>query len=304
MRWPSSLRSLFRMRPLFWLLLFLPSLRGRSQETVLVPRADGAKTPMRVYSPKVTGCAPVAIISHGAGGSEDGYQYLARGLRDQGWMTIVVGHRESGGNVLRREVLRHGLDGGLTQMVTDPEEYKARFLDIGAALEWATVRCKPPYRALLGHSMGARTVLLEAGAKNKIGLAPPASGLDRFDAYVALSPSGPDAVSPPHAWANIRKPLLILTGTRDQALNGDWRSRTAPYYDLPPGCHWLGVVDGASHLNFAGVGFGASRTASRALPVIYAFLDSARSGNCILPPATPGIIVKAQSLAGPHNAEN
>ena len=304
MRRPGLMRSVFRLPPLLWFLLFLPNLRGWTQETIEAPRADGAKTPMRVYSPNVTGCAPLAIISHGAGGSEDGYQYLARGLRDQGWTAIVVGHRESGRKVLRRAVLRHGMDGGVTQMVTDAEEYKARFMDISAALAWATARCQPPYTALLGHSMGARTVMLEAGAKNNLGLAPPASAQDRFDAYVAMSPSGPDAVSPPHAWQNIRKPLLILTGTRDQALNGDWRTRTAPFYDLPPGCHWLGVIDGASHLNFAGMGFGARRTESLALPVIYAFLDGARRGNCVLPPATPGIMVKAQSSVGPHHAEN
>ena len=62
--------------------------------------------------------------------------------------------------------------------------------------------------------MGAVTVMLEAGAKNIIGVAPSAAGLDRFDAYVALSPEGPGIIFSERAWHGIHKPLLVLTGTR------------------------------------------------------------------------------------------
>ena len=43
-------------------------LTGYAQELVQAPRSDGAKTPLRIYSPKATGCAPLALISPGAGG--------------------------------------------------------------------------------------------------------------------------------------------------------------------------------------------------------------------------------------------
>ena len=36
---------------------------------------------------------------------------------------------------------------------------------------------------------------------------------------------------------------------------GEYKSRTIPYDSMPPGCKWLGVIDGATHMNFAGVGF-------------------------------------------------
>jgi dienelactone hydrolase len=276
------------------LLMLLAGLPGFSQERIEVPRADGAETPMRVYKPAGAGCAPLAIISHGAGGSENGYQYLAEGLQNQGWMAIVVGHKESGPQVLRHEVFTHGLKGGLTQMVTDAAAYKARFMDINAAVQWAAARCNPPYRVLLGHSMGAYTVMLEAGAKNNLGLTPPAYGKNGFDAFVALSPPGPDEVFPANAWSGIRKPLLIVTGTRDRALNGDWHTRTIPFQDLPPGCHWLGVVEDATHMNFAGRGWGAEKADSLTISLIDAFLHGARKGSCSLPPKTPGITVEAK----------
>ncbi|MGA2344939.1 MAG: hypothetical protein ABSF93_02965 [Candidatus Sulfotelmatobacter sp.] len=258
------------------------------QELVQAPREDGAKTPLRVYAPKTTGCAPLALISPGAGGSEDGYRYLAEGLRDDGWRAIVMGHKESGSAALRAS-MQHagGLKGGVEELVLNPAAYNARLMDIAAALQWAAGRCKAPFVALLGHSMGARTVEVEAGAKNKLGVA----SLDRFDAYVALSPDGPGTMFPENAWSGIGKPVLLLTGTQDQSLDGDWTNRTIPYDSLPAGCKWLGVIDGATHLNFAGVGFSRS-TEKLTLLETKTFLDGLRSGKCGAPVQADGITLK------------
>jgi predicted dienelactone hydrolase len=258
------------------------------QELVQAPRQDGARTPLRVYAPKTAGCAPLALISPGAGGSEDGYKYLAEGLRDDGWRAIVMGHPESGGAALRSDMRRAGgLKSGLEELVLNPAAYNARLMDIAGALKWAGTSCQAPFVALLGHSMGARTVMVEAGARNKLGV----KGLDRFDAYVALSPDGPGPMFPENAWSRIRKPVLILTGTRDGSLDGDWKSRTIPYDDLPAGCKWLGVIDGATHMNFAGTGLSGS-TEKLTLLETKAFLDGLRSGKCGTPMQAKGIEVK------------
>jgi dienelactone hydrolase len=193
-----------------------------AQERVNAVRADGHMTPLKVY-PSVgsdTGCAPLAIISHGAGGSENGYRYLAESMSHMGFTAVAMGHRESGMAALRDEIRVYGLKQGVRRLVTARQAEEARLLDVGAALQWADRRCSPPYRVLLGHSMGSETVMLEAGARNMIGVPSPPAGQDRFDAYVALSPEGPGIVFPGHGWSNIRKPLLILTGTRDQAIEG------------------------------------------------------------------------------------
>jgi dienelactone hydrolase len=228
------------------------------------------------------------VISPGAGGNEDGYQYLAEGMQANGWRAIVTGHKESGGAALRSDMREaRGVKSGLEGLVNDPKAYNARLMDIGAALRWAVSSCKAPFVALLGHSMGARTVMVEAGAKNSFGI----KGPDRFDAYVALSPDGPGKMFPENAWSGIRKPVLMLTGTRDKSLDGDWKSRTIPYQSLPAGCKWLGVINEASHLNFAGVGFAGS-TEKLVLLETKAFLNSIRGGKCGTPVAADGISIQ------------
>jgi dienelactone hydrolase len=261
-----------------------------AQDLVQAPREDGAQTPLRVFIPAANGCAPLALISPGAGGSEDGYKYLAEGLRDDGWRAVVMGHKESGMAALRSDMRQsRGLRKGLQELVNDPKAYDARLMDIAAALKWANASCKPPFVALLGHSMGARTVEVEASAKNNFGLKAP----DRFDAYVALSPDGPGKMFPENAWSGIRKPMLLLTGTRDSSLDGDWHSRTIPYDSLPAGCKWLGVIDGATHMNFAGGGMAGS-TEKLTLLETKTFLDGLRAGKCGAPVAADGITVKSK----------
>ena len=80
--------------------------------------------------------------------------------------------------------------------------------------------------------MGAETVMLEAGARNVIGVTSPPAGLDRSEAYVALSPEGPGMVYRDHTWERIHKPMFILIGTRDQALIGGPETRQIPWRDL------------------------------------------------------------------------
>jgi predicted dienelactone hydrolase len=257
-----------------------------AQQLVQVPRADGARTPLQVYATSNDSCAPLALISPGAGGSENGYQYLAKGMQGAGWRAIVMGHKESGAAALRSDMREAGgVKKGLRQLVDDPKAYDARLMDIAAALKWAAESCRVPYVALIGHSMGARTVMIEAGAKNKIGV----KGQDRFNAYVAMSPDGPDPVFPEDAWSGIAKPMLVLTGTRDKSMQtGDYKSRTIPYERMPAGCKWLGVIDGGTHMNFAGVGFSGT-TEKLTLLETKAFLNDLRGGKCGLPVTADGI---------------
>jgi len=265
------------------------ALRAAAQQTVASPRADGAQTPLRIFAPAGQGCAPLAVISPGAGGTENGYSYLAKGLRDHGYLAIVMGHKESGPATLRKDVFHEGIHGGLKDMVTDPELQNDRMLDLAAALNWAEKQCQRPYKVLLGHSMGSDTVVFEAGATNKLGV----RGTDRFDAYVALSPSGPGSIFTSDSWKGIHKPLYVLTGTLDKGLEGSWEWRMAPYDGMPPGCKWLGVIDGATHMNFAGVGF-AGPTEKLTLDSVTAFLEGARAGKCALPAAESGITLKSK----------
>jgi len=93
--------------------------------------------------------------------------------------------------------------------------------------------------------------MFEAGAHNKLIFdGHEVQGKDRFDAYVALSPSGEGPIFSSDSWKGIRKPLFVLTGTHDKGLEGTWEWRTQPYDGMPAGGKWLGVMDGATHMNF------------------------------------------------------
>ena len=280
-----------RLQLLFVYPILFVAISASAQQLVLVQRQDGATTPLRVYSPSNDGCAPLALISPGAGGSENGYQYLAEGMQAAGWRAIVMGHKESGAAALRSDMREAGgIKKGLRELVNDPKAYEARLMDITAALKWASESCKAPYVALMGHSMGARTVMIEAGAKNKIGV----KGQDRFTAYVAMSPDGPDPVFPDDAWNGIAKPMLILTGTRDKSMQtGAYQSRTIPYDRMPAGCKWMGVIDGATHMNFAGIGFSGA-TERLTLLETKAFLNSLRGGKCGAPVPATGITLQSK----------
>jgi predicted dienelactone hydrolase len=289
-----------RRNPLLLLLTVLslhPHLMA--QQEISVPRADGQTTPLMLYaavSPS-SQCAPLAVISHGAGGSERGYQYLAEAVSHMGYTTVVMGHRESGKSALFSDMRADGFRPGIQALVADPTAEKDRLLDVAAALKWANGRCKPSFSVLLGHSMGAVTVMLEAGAKNLIGVPSPPVSQDRFDAYVALSPEGPGIVFSEGAWSGIHKPLLVLTGTRDQALKGGPEWRQIPWHELPGGpsdCQWMGVIDGATHMNFAGRGFGAKQVDHMVTATISEFLTGAQKHACALPKPMAGVTLEAK----------
>jgi predicted dienelactone hydrolase len=284
------------MKPLPLLFAFAAGLIGPvssfAQRHVDVPRADGASTPLAVYEPTAgsKGCAPLALISHGAGGSERGLRYLGEGLARDGWRAIVIGHRESSLGVLTADIASDGFKQGITDLVTNAAAYKARFMDIDAARAWSDKSCHAPYSALLGHSMGAITVMLEAGAANKLGL----KAAGGFDAYVALSPEGPGVVFPEDAWRPIRAPMLLVTGTRDRGLGGDYTWRTQAYDGLAAGCRWLAVIDGASHMDLGGARSTNRRVETATVSLATRYLDGLRGGHCATAPKLDGVALRTK----------
>ena len=284
------------MRPFLPLLvaalLLFDALPTAAQENVKIARADGATVPLAVYQPAGAGngCAPLALLSHGAGGSEGGLRYLGEALARDGWRAIVIGHHESGLGPLAADIGKDGFKQGIADLITNADAYKARFMDIDAARAWSNKTCRAPFSVLLGHSMGAITVMLKAGAKNKIGI----TGEGGFDAYVALSPEGPGRVFPADAWQPIRAPMLLITGTRDRGLDGDYTWRTQAYDGLAPGCRWLAVIDGATHMNFGGLRSADTRVETATTTLVTRYLDSLRSGRCAAAPALAGVALRTK----------
>lgn len=259
-----------------------------AQEPVSLSRQDQEMVPATAYMPKGATCRGVAVISPGAGGSEKGYQYLGEAMSSLGYLAVVVGHEQSGRDALLKHVLGNGLRKGLSELITDPDAYRGRFMDIAAAKNWAATKCHANESVLIGHSMGAATTMMEAGARNTLGM----KGSDSFEVYIALSPQGSGSIFPQNAWTDIKRPVLSLTGTRDDELGGaPWETRTEPYMNMPAGCKWLGVIDGATHMNFAGNGL-SRRTEALTTQIIGTFLDGVHQGDCKAPKQQYGIDVQ------------
>jgi len=261
-------------------------------------RSDGQSLAAMAYPPGAALCRGVAVLSPGAGGSADGLADLAESLASQGTLAVVVGHPESDRAALRRRWRVLGLRVGLSGLATDPAAHRARLLDIAAARGWARARCPDGAAVLIGHSMGAATAMLEAGARNTLGL----RGDDAFGAYVALSPQGSGGLFPEDAWRGIRRPLLVVTGTRDRQLDGrPWQARTESFRSASSGCRWLAVIAGATHGNLAGTGAGP-RIQALVNRSVGSFLAAFRRGDCRAPAATPGLEISVNTTGRPSPA--
>jgi predicted dienelactone hydrolase len=270
-------------------LAFLVTCPAPAQDVLALTRADGQTLRIKPY-PARDGCRGIAILSHGAGGSEEGLAYLAQAMAEDGYLAVAIGHHESGRQALRQRVRGAGIRGGLTELVSDTVAYRGRLMDVAAARQWAAARCTGTESVLLGHSMGAATVMIEAGARNNFGV----TGADAFDAYVALSPQGAGLMFPANAWSNLQKPVLSITGTRDTELGGSsWETRKEPFANMPPGCKWLAVIDRATHMDLGGRGL-TPRVQPLAVQTVRAFLAGVRAGHCAQPPTARGIDVQTK----------
>ena len=210
-------------------------------------RADGARIDAKVLD--APGCAPLAIISHGLGGSLQGNAPLAAALNRAGYRVVVPSHAESGPALLRKAVLGGTPREGIAQAAGDPVAHRARAADLDAILATENRRCAVPFRVLAGHSMGARATLIEAGARSTAQII----GKDRFDAYIAVSPQGEGTdFFPAGTMSAIRKPVLMITGTEDRSVDGGYETRLSTFNGLAPGRKRLAVIEGATHSALGG----------------------------------------------------
>jgi len=247
------------------LLILLAVVRGASAADSLanLPRRDGASVPVRLYGDwSEAACPSTVLVSHGLGGSEDRLRYLGEGLAASGYRIAVMGHQESG----RRALVEVMATRDREPLIADPRKFEGRAQDLDAVLAAATRNCRPPLLVLAGHSMGAATVLFEAGAVGKVAR----PGADRFDAYVAISPQGVGWMFEPGAWTKVARPVLMVTGTRDSGYDGDYETRLAAFEGLPPGDKRLAVISEATHLNLGGNGGRAIQSA--VLEIVEEFL--------------------------------
>ena len=161
------------LRRLLLSCLLLPFLAGgafASYDTLDLDWVDAARerpVPVRLYWPRTEGPIPLVVFSHGIGGSRRGYSYLGEYFASQGVASLHLQHVGSDRSLWRGNPL--SLVTRLQSAAQDREALE-RVRDLSFALD--QVLAHPEFAprihrariAAAGHSYGANTAMLAAGA--------------------------------------------------------------------------------------------------------------------------------------------
>jgi predicted dienelactone hydrolase len=231
-----------------------------SHTDTVVDAERARELPLRIFLPAATAAAPVVVFSHGLGGTRDTCNYLGRHWAARGYAVVFVQHPGSDDAVWRDARPRDRM--AAMQRAASGKNLVLRGEDVRAVLDQLTVwnadqehpchsRLDLEHVGMSGHSFGAATTQSVAGQSM------PLLGQKfvdrRIDAALPMSPSSPRVGSVERAFAEVRIPWLLMTGTEDTSPIGDQdvASRLAVYPALPATIdRYLLVLDGAEHSAF------------------------------------------------------
>lgn len=203
---------------------------------------------------------PVIIYSHGLGGARSGGAVWGQAWTENGF---VVLHLQHGGSDIEavRSVSGGFGDRAALRSLGNAAQLLARLQDVVFALDevarrkmidkaWRFVRADRV--GLAGHSFGAHTTLGVGGQAypGHPGLREP-----RIAALIALSPTLPAQGDGARAFADVTRPTLCITGTRDEDVVGNNATpdrRAAVFGALPAGNKAMLLLHDADHMTFGG----------------------------------------------------
>ena len=221
--------------------------------------------PVRLYLPKVPALAaaesaarvPLVVFSHGIGGSRRGYTWLGQHIARHGIASLHLQHVGSDRTLWGGSIF--GLVGRLQDAAQD-EEAVARVQDLRFALDTlmaGELGARIDARRIVagGHSYGANTTLLAAGAR-----VPREGGVvDLADARIsaAIVISAPPFYGeddPRRILASVAVPSLHVTATEDVIRIPGYFSgaedRVKVFEATGGNRKWLAVYEGGSHSMF------------------------------------------------------
>jgi predicted dienelactone hydrolase len=182
----------------------------------------------KVYLPaslagKARASLPLVVVSHGLGGSRDGYSYIGKYLAARGHVCLHVQHIGSDRSLWTGNVLAL-----VTRLQTAAHEHEAihRVHDLRFALDQILTGPWTPYIdgqkiAVLGHSYGANSSLLACGATIQRGTPDKLETLnfrdERVRAAVLISAPPFYGMGDMHGiLASVQVPTLHITSTADE----------------------------------------------------------------------------------------
>jgi predicted dienelactone hydrolase len=195
--------------------------------------------PARIYDP-VTAPKAVVVFSHGLGGTREGYRYLGDAWSAHGYRVVHVQHPGSdagifaGGGTPREKALR---------AIHNLEHSHNRPLDIRFVLDQLGVAGPV---GVAGHSMGAHTALALLG----LTIEGQSYRDPRIAAAMVMSAPRP---AHPQELAGIHRPVLHITGTRDESplYPGMAIDRTYCFHHIHAPDQWSVVIPEAHHFTFS-----------------------------------------------------
>jgi predicted dienelactone hydrolase len=222
--------------------------------------ARNRNVPARLYWPQATGnpSVPLVVFSHGLGGSRMGYSYLGKHWAGQGFASLHVQHEGSdraiwGGTFFERY--------SKLRTATADDSALARAKDVSFAITALLAtgefgqRINPEAIAVAGHSYGANTALLLAGAKVQYQRKPISLVDARIKAAIILSaPPFHGQGDMQNILAGISIPTLHLTGTEDDinvpGYNSNMQDRVEVFNAVGAKAKLLAVFTGGTHSIF------------------------------------------------------
>lgn len=214
--------------------------------------------PAKVYLPaSATGPVPLVVFSHGIGGSREGYTYLGKYWAANGYASLHLQHTGSDRNLWAGNPL--ALVARL-QGAAQEAEAMNRARDVSFALDQVlagelAVRLDPQRIAAAGHSYGANTTLLAAGAQvMREGRAMDFADARIRAAVIISAPPFYGEADPQAILSHVRVPTLHITSTADDIRIPGYYSgvddRTAVYASTGGARKALAVFKDGSHSMF------------------------------------------------------
>jgi predicted dienelactone hydrolase len=210
--------------------------------------------PWRVYVPEgASGAVPVAIFSHGGGGTTTAGEQWGRHLASHGIASLHPQHLGTDRDAFRQDTRQ------IVLAASDPKAGEPRFRDIAFVLaQLKAAQAGPGLDAgkvgISGHSLGAITTQIIAGM-NVAGFGQDMA-IPEMKGAIALSPSPPRAGfgTTATAFTDMLMPIFHLTGSLDDAPNGDFKAiaRREPFDTINDVDQQLLWLEGANHFTFGG----------------------------------------------------
>ena len=219
-------------------------------ELVVRDAARSRDIPLLVYLPKATTPAAVVLFSHGLGGSREMGAFLGEHWARRGYVTVFLQHPGSDVDVWQGKPRGQGRASLVS--AASAQNFLLRVRDVTAVLDqlgrWQSAsvhelsgRLDMARIGMSGHSFGAVTTQAVSGQTFQAGIIAADS---RIKAALPMSPSTPQRGSASTAFAAVKIPWLVMTGTLDSSPigNASAASRREVFVALrPPSKYELGA---------------------------------------------------------------